>query len=448
MKKLIATIAILGIFALAWNYAPSLLRSDLTDAEVALIASLSLSALEDLPTDPSNKVADNPQAAQLGHALFFDTRLSGSKTVACATCHQPAKSYTDGLPLAVGTAMGPRHTPSLLGISYSPWFYWDGRKDSQWAQALAPLEASHEHNIDRVQIANLVFQDASYREQYAQLFGEIPKLSHSDVSASPVGNEQQQQAWQSIPFAERDAINLAFANIGKALAAYQRKILPGRTRFDDYADSLDNSIAANVNPTLTAEEIAGLKVFIGKGQCATCHNGPLFTNHEFHNTGVMPVAGELPPMARYDGVRTARLDPFNCLGKFSDAKPSQCIELRFARDTKDLVGAQKTPTLRNIADTAPYMHGGQITMLKDVISHYNNAPTSMLSHNEAKPLGLRRVESQQLLAFLKTLSAPLAIDNKWLTAPSHSPISASSPIDPTSQDSHVGPVAPIYHQGQ
>jgi cytochrome c peroxidase len=417
MKKLIGLVCVLGILALAWNYAPSPLRTDLTDAEAKVIASLSLTALPDLPPDPSNWVADNPQAAQLGHKLFFDTRLSAGKTVACATCHQPEKSYTDGLTLAVGTATGPRHTPSLLGASYSPWFYWDGRKDSQWAQALAPLEASHEHNIDRLQLVNLVLEDADYKTLYSQVFGEVPQLNHSGVSASPLGNTEQQQAWQEIPLAEREEINVAFANIGKSLAAYQRKILPGRSKFDNYADGLTNPTAKNANSSLTAEEIAGLKIFIGKGQCVTCHNGPLFTNHEFHNTGIMPVAGELPPMARYDGVRTARLDPFNCLGKYSDANQSDCIELRFSRDTKDLVGAQKTPTLRNIADTAPYMHGGQIASLEDVITHYNNAPTSMLSHNEAKPLGLRRVESQQLLAFLKTLSAPLATASKWLTAP-------------------------------
>jgi len=417
MKTTLAVIALLAAGILIWNYAPSPLSNDLTDAQRSLIGSLSLSALQELPSDPSNKVADNPKAAELGHNLFFDTRLSSSNTVSCATCHQPQKSYTDGLPLAIGTAMGPRHTPSLLGISYSPWFYWDGRKDSQWAQALAPLEASHEHNIDRTQVVSLVTKDPRYSELYSQLFGEPPQLDIEGISASPLGNVQQRQAWQKLSDAEQQAINIAFTNIGKSLAAYQRKIVPGRSKFDDYADSVAGLSTVNTEPQLSPQEIAGLKVFIGKGQCVTCHNGPLFTNHEFHNTGVMPVALEMPPMARYDGVRTARLDPFNCLGEYSDAQPNECSELRFARDTKDLVGAQKTPTLRNIAETAPYMHGGQLMTLEDVISHYNDAPTSMLSHNEAKPLGLRRVESQQLLAFLKTLSAPLATDAKWLTAP-------------------------------
>ena len=124
-------------------------------------------------------------------------------------------------------------------------------------------------------------------------------------------------------------------------------------------------------------------------------------------------------MGRYDGIRTAREDPFNCLGEFSDAAASECIELRFARDENDLVGAHKTPTLRNVTLTAPYMHGGQFKTLAEVIQHYNDAPTSMLNHNEAKPLGLRAVEASQLEAFLHTLTAPLATDKKWLTAPDY-----------------------------
>ena len=124
-------------------------------------------------------------------------------------------------------------------------------------------------------------------------------------------------------------------------------------------------------------------------------------------------------MGRYDGVRTARDDPFNCLGEFSDATTAECIELRFARDANDLVGAMKTPTLRNISLTAPYMHGGQMSTLSEVVEHYNEAPSSMLSHNEAKPLNLRAVERSQLEAFLLTLTAPLATEQKWLVAPDY-----------------------------
>ena len=119
--------------------------------ELRLLESLSLKNLPHIPEDPSNIHANEEDAAELGHALYFDVRMSGNGTVSCASCHMPEKYFTDGLELAVGTAIGPRHTPTLVGISHSPWFYWDGRKDSQWSQALAPIETQHEQKADSYQ---------------------------------------------------------------------------------------------------------------------------------------------------------------------------------------------------------------------------------------------------------------------------------------------------------
>ena len=405
-----------GLAFLVWSYVPLLTDNSWDNTDIRLIKSLSLSALPELAKDPSNSIGDLESAAEFGQALFFDQRLSGNGAVACASCHKPELSFTDGLELATGTAIGPRHTPSLLGISYSPWFYWDGRKDSQWSQALAPLEAGHEHNTDRATVAQLISQDKGYRNRYESIFGPLPGAL-PNVSATPLGKEAQVEQWDNLATIIQVQINTVFTNVGKALAAYQRKIVPGRSRFDDFADSLSPTSSEETNSILSSAEIAGLSLFIDKGQCASCHNGPLFTNHEFHNTGVMAIRGELPPMARYDGVRIARLDPFNCLGEYSDAQSNECTELRFARDENELVGAQKTPTLRNVSETAPYMHGGQIKTLNEVVRHYNDAPTSMLSHNEAKPLGLRPFEIKQLEAFLMTLTAPLATASKWLSPP-------------------------------
>ena len=409
---------IAALAALAWNYLALPTATQWTDEEKRLIASLSLNQLPALPADPSNAQADNPDAAELGHALYFDTRLSSTGAVACATCHKPERMFTDGLKLAVGAGIGNRHTPSLVGLSYSPWFYWDGRKDSQWAQALAPLEAKHEHATTRSDLARLILSDADYATRYRSAFGALPGFD-IPAGASPLGDDTERAKWEGLPKAEQQAINEIFTNVGKALAAYQRKIQPGRARFDDYADRLsrDDSALVAQGDELATDELQGLRLFIGKAMCVTCHNGPLFTNHEFHNTGVLANPGELPSMARYDGVRIARLDPFNCLGEFSDAESTQCTELRFARDTNDLVGANKTPTLRNVDLTAPYMHGGQIADLAAVMRHYNEAPTSMLSHNEAKPLGLRPPELRALEAFMHTLTAPLATDSRWLETP-------------------------------
>jgi len=414
LPLILCTVA--GLAFLVWSYVPLPTDNSWDNTDIRLIKSLSLSALPELAKDPSNSVGDLESAAEFGQALFFDQRLSGNGAVACASCHKPELSFTDGLELATGTAIGPRHTPSLLGISYSPWFYWDGRKDSQWSQALAPLEAGHEHNTDRTTVAQLISQDKGYRNRYESIFGPLPGTLPT-VSATPLGKEAQVEQWNNLATTVQVQINTVFTNAGKALAAYQRKIVPGRSRFDDFADSLNSASSEETDSILSSAEIAGLSLFIDKGQCASCHNGPLFTNHEFHNTGVMAIRGELPPMARYDGVRIARLDPFNCLGEYSDAQSNECTELRFARDENELVGAQKTPTLRNVSETAPYMHGGQIKTLNEVVRHYNDAPTSMLSHNEAKPLGLRPLEIKQLEAFLMTLTAPLATATKWLNPP-------------------------------
>lgn len=417
MRFIVIALLIIGSGITAWNLRPAPVPDYWTEQEIALIKSLSLSNLPPLPADPSNQYADNESAAKFGQQLYFDTRLSGSGNFSCASCHKPELYFTDGLELAVAAGAGTRHTPSLIGLSYSPWYYWDGRKDSQWSQALAPLEAINEHDTNRLAIARLIESDPAYLETYRTIFGELPELPALNVGAAPVGRNETMSNWNKLDPSEQDAINRVFSNVGKALAAYQRRLIPGRGRFDDYADLLDTSDPRTDVGELEANEISGLNLFIGRAQCINCHNGPLLTNHEFHNNGVLVVSGQLPPMGRYDGVRIARDDPFNCLGEYSDAEASECVELRFARDSNDLVGAHKTPTLRNIAETAPYMHGGQLATLDEVLRHYNEAPVSMLSHNEAKPLDLRQAELDQLKSFLLTLSAPLATDSHWLQAP-------------------------------
>jgi cytochrome c peroxidase len=186
MKKdlllpLLASIAL--IVVVGWNYLSIPGVPAWSEEERRLIASLSLDSLPPLPSDPSNLVADEPAAAEFGHRLYFDTRLSSNGQVACATCHKPELMFTDGLALAVGVGIGPMHTPSLVGLSYSPWFYWDGRKDSQWAQALAPLEAKHEHATDRVQLLHLISSDTVYRDMYENVFGPLSLHTRRRCSA-------------------------------------------------------------------------------------------------------------------------------------------------------------------------------------------------------------------------------------------------------------------------
>ena len=167
----------------------------------------------------------------------------------------------------------------------------------------------------------------------------------------------------------------------------------------------------------SADEVVGLQLFIGKAQCTQCHNGPLFTNNEFHNTAVIAAAGELPDKGRVVGAREVASSEFNCGSSHSDREEAACAELDFMRTGPELIGTFRTPTLRNVADTAPYMHKGQLPTLAATLEHYNEAPLAMIGHNEAKPLKLSSGELRQLEAFLLTLSSPVAADGAWLRAP-------------------------------
>jgi cytochrome c peroxidase len=402
---------------LGWRH--RLATAPWTASEIELLSSLWLRSLPQLPADPSNQVADLPQAAVLGHHLFFDKRLSVSGSIACASCHQPERRFTDGLPSARALGASARNTPSLVGASYSPWFYWDGRKDSQWSQALSPLEDPAEQGNNRMRLVRLVSTDTAYREYYAAVFGATPDFSDASrfpADAGPLPDPTLRTAWDAMQLADQQLVNQVFANLGKALAAYQRQLQPGPTRFDNYVGTVVQAATA-ADSLFSADERAGLRLFIGKANCLHCHNGPLFTNNEFHNTGLLPPAGSVPDQGRSRALATLRTDPFVCVGEFSDARPDQCIEYNFMRSGVELLGAMRTPSLRNLGGTAPFMHKGQLATLAAVLSHYNEAPMALIGHNEAVPLALSTSELQQLEAFLLTLDAPPATEPHWLTPP-------------------------------
>lgn len=382
--RIVAAVAAAATLFLWWQSRPTEPPA-WTDAEISMLRSLSLESLPPLPVDPSNAVADNAEAAEFGQKLFFDTRLSATGGISCATCHQPARHFTDGLPKGQGIGRSKRNTISIVGAAYSPWFYWDGRRDSQWAQALTPLEDPNEHGATREQIVGVVAADDAYKTSYRSLFGEFGDLSGKD----PV------------------AVNTVFANIGKAIAAFQRTLIPTASRFDEYVAAVLSSDTNQQSARLSDDEVWGLRLFIGEAGCTQCHNGPLLTNNEFHNTGVLSSPGELPDKGRAAGVREVLTNPFNCSSKFSDDPEKRCGELEFMRTDSTVVGAMRTPSLRNVEITAPYMHKGQIATLREVIAHYNEAPDAMIGHNEAKPLSLSRRELRQLEAFLRALTTPI-----------------------------------------
>jgi cytochrome c peroxidase len=374
--------------------------------ELRVLRTLSLDALKPLPPDPSNVVADDPAAAALGERIFFDARFSGNGAVSCASCHMPEHHFTDGRPFGVGMGVIPLNAMTLVGASYSPWQTWNGKADSQWAQALHPLEHPLEQGGNRTLYAHLLA--AHYAGDYAALFGPLPDLADATRfprNAGPVDDVAASLAWEQMSFADQNAINRVFANLGKTLAAYERTLLPQPARFDRYVASLDADGRAQGASLLSDDEIAGLRIFIGKGKCIHCHNGPRFTNDAFHNTAI-PGAPDVPlQRGRIDGIARVQSDIFNCLGPYSDAAPEACTGLRFMVTTGDtLLGGMKTPTLRNVAETGPYMHTGQFATLAAVIEHYNSGGFALQGHNELEPLNLAAQEATQLEAFLYTLT--------------------------------------------
>ncbi|MEN8719741.1 MAG: cytochrome c peroxidase [Oceanococcaceae bacterium] len=399
-----------------------------TPAERELLIGLGLHNLPAAPTVASNPVADDPRAVRFGQQLFFDKRLSGNGQVACASCHKPEYHFKDDRARSVGTGVTARKSMTVVGTAYSPWLFWDGRRDSLWAQALEPLEDPREHGGNRVEIVRTVLSDAGYRDAYTSLFGPPP--SADDLrrlpAANPRGSAEERAAWSAMPPADQHAVATAFANIGRALEAYQRQLQYGPTAFDAFAKALAAGDDDTAREHLTADQIEGAKLFVGQANCIHCHNGPLFTNNEFHNTG-LEGPGMLPSdRGRVDGVKMLRADEFNCLGPYSDATEDDCAELRFVKwHGIELVGAFRTVSLRNIAGSGPFMHTGQFATLAEVIDFYNVAQPTIIS-DELQPLRLTENQKQQLVAFLESLSGPLDAPASLLTAPANAVAAATA----------------------
>jgi cytochrome c peroxidase len=422
MKIKTIAIAIIGILALA--AAALAIRSasgpQRTNEERSVLRSLWIGSLPDLPPDPTNAYADDLAAARLGQALFFDPRLSANGAVSCATCHRPDNLFQDGVPLAQGIGGTNRRTMTVIGAAYSPWLFWDGRKDSLWSQALGPLENPVEHGGNRTLYAHLIGRE--YRDEYEALFGPLPDLLRLPSQAGPVVDTAARAAWEAMPAGDREAVNRIYANIGKAIAAYERLLFPGPSRFDAYVEAL---LADGERPAaglMNEDEIAGLRLFIGPAKCIRCHNGPLFTNNDFHNTGVPAAAGLPADRGRAAGAPQVVTDEFNCLSVYSDSAAEACDELRFmVLDPFRQERQFKPPSLRNVAERGPYMHAGQFATLEAVLAHYNRAPAAPSGHSEMEPLHLSDREIAQIITFLETLSAPVNADPAWLWAPVTTP---------------------------
>lgn len=377
-------------------------QADFSDEEKRVIASLSLSALGELSPDPSNRFSDDPQAAAFGEVLFFDTGMSANGEVACGTCHLPERQFQDDLALAQGIGTTNRRTMPLANVAYSPWQFWDGRKDSLWSQALDPIEDPAEHGFDRVAVAHQIA--AVHKAGYEALFGPMPALDKLPRNAGPRGDAAARSAWEALSDEERRSVDALYANIGKSLDAFQRTIRHQPTRFDRFADQVAAGERPGGDVALTPLEIEGLRLFIGKANCIDCHNGPRFTDDHFHNTGVPPVPGLPDDRGRAGIIQKLLDDPFNCLGAYSDAGEGDCGELRFmVTESEELERAFKTPSLRGAASRPPYMHSGQIATLEEVIDHYSAAPEPVSGIGQITPVIFTDRGRRALIAFLEAL---------------------------------------------
>jgi cytochrome c peroxidase len=288
-----------------------------------------IGALESPPDDP-----ENPSTAakvELGRRLFFDPKLSGDETLSCSSCHLPEKGFADGERTAIG--MGKqrllRNAPTVLNAVYNPVQGWEGkftRVDQQINAALA-----HPQVMDMGQEADLIarLDDVpQYRAMFQNAFGDGPTQQH----------------------------------IIQALAAYIGTLTTRNSPFDRYA--------RGDKQALSDRQKSGLALFIGKAGCVQCHNGPNFTDSQFHSLGL---PGDDPGRFRVTGLEADR-------GRF------------------------RTPTLRNISLTGPYMHDGSVSTLAEVMAIYDAGGGASPKSELLKPLNLTSQEKRDLIAFLESLS--------------------------------------------
>ncbi|MEP0847787.1 MAG: hypothetical protein HRF50_13330 [Phycisphaerae bacterium] len=320
-------------------------------------------------------------------------------------------------------------TPTILNAAHHRWQSWDGRADSLWSQALQPIENDVEMNFTRSGVAHVLYDDARLRSAYEAIFGALPPLDDAarfpraakPDTASP--DDPRRLAWQTMSATDQDAVNRVAANAGKAIAAYERRLVSDSSPFDRFVTAL-RAGDANASSLISPSAQRGLRLFIGRGKCRICHSGPNFTDGEFHNTGVPPLAGGMPRDAgRYDGASKVVADPFNAAGRYSDEPQAEAAQLlRFLSNPPENWGLFKTPSLRNVAATPPYMHQGQFATLADVVRFYSTRENAVpMGHHRQEtiltPLNLSAEVQSDLVAFLETLT-DLGIEEDLLRSPS------------------------------
>jgi cytochrome c peroxidase len=352
----------------------------------ALAGFAGMAAAEPLGLPPVAIPADNPQSQDkiaLGNRLFHDKRFSGDGTIACATCHADDKAFTDG-PLKTSKGIkgqtGTRNAPTVLNAAYFGKMFWDGRSSSLEDQSQHPFLNPVEMALPTHDpILKIVREDGMYVAAFKKVFGK-----------------------------EGDKITMD--EVEKAIASYERTLIAGDSPFDKWYFGHD----ANA---MSEPAKRGFEVFVGQGRCVSCHtieqDRALFTDNRFHNIGVgiNRIQPEVPKLsASFLTARRAGADVDKAV--LTDPKVSELG--RFAVTTLfDEVGAFKTPTLRNVAVTNPYMHDGSLKTLKEVVKHYNEGGKSEgdPSINDylsggIRPLKLSDQQIDDLVVFMEALTTP------------------------------------------
>ena len=324
--------------------------------------------------DPSNRVSGKPEAIAFGEKLFFEPRISGTGSVLCATCHAPFRSFQDGRDRGFGLQAVDRNTISVVNARFYRWYGWDGGNDSLWAQSIRPLLDVREMKATPAHVAGAVRKifPADYRKAFDR----------------------------DVPQNDEDVL----VDVGKALAAYQETLVSGRTPFDGFRDSLEKGTPSDY----PAAAQRGLRIFIGKGNCSTCHFGPQFTNGEFADTGIpFFIAPGKVDGGRLEGLKKLKSSPYNLLGRFNDDSSGKAaMSTRHVEQQHRNFGEWRVPGLRNVTLTAPYMHNGSLATLRDVVKHYSELNEERLhadGERVLKPLRLTPQEVEDLVTFLESL---------------------------------------------
>jgi cytochrome c peroxidase len=338
--------------------------------------------------DPSNRVSGQIKAIELGRRLFRDPRMSPTGYIACVSCHQPDRSFTDQKARAHGLADLPRNTPALANLGQQRWFGWAGSSDSLWMASIRPILDAREFDGNPASVVRLFERDPELAACYRSVF-----------NASPERDRQR-----------------TLVNVGKALAAYLETLVTGRTGFDDFRDAIarKDPLAAASYP-LPAQR--GLKLFIGQARCIACHGGPNFSDGAFHagsaRAGALfPIqAGQTGDAGRIEAARSLKTHRLSLLGPYNDAPGrAKAAATRELAAHERMRGQFRTPSLRNVAVTAPYMHDGHVDSLPEALQHLRQATPNQRG-SPAEPLSPRQLDD--LMAFLLTLTDQHGARRPW-----------------------------------